>query len=444
MIRDYKLSAQVYNQLRRDTEEEPEAYLYMASANKMLGLSHLLSPHSPTSTLDTTVQYLDEASLTWFTTKNATDRAQLLRATLLYIESFRARGSSGLVIPSSFIKAASTGNGLSSAIMFEQAANSYKNHVKPYKRKASLYFAQAASVYESHGKDTLARRCYENCDTDRFPFINQALGRLANDEDAPILITKSLRYGGDQRLLNDWRDCLRKNENTKVTFPLEVFDKNMTYIRDPHAHVYTNRKSERIFDMLEKELKTSSERVDDRIDIDIDEVFHVVLVARNPFNAGILLNNFQLEFEGEVNIECLNKELELGALETNEIVFKCSVSSASTVKLSKMDFMIDNVCKVTESLQRNGARLNDTKEHRMGRFYAPDLSLEVRVNEPTPRLVTSLERFPQRMGLGEGYLAHIDIQNVGKVDVDDMRVVVNEQSFVVLGVDENINTAQGE
>lgn len=447
MLRDYKLSAQVYSQTRRDVAEEPEAYHYAASANEMLGLSHLLSPHSPTSTLDATVQYLNDALLVWSETTELNDSAQAVRATVLFVESFRARGSSGLVIPSAFIRAA-TGVSVHHAILLNQAAMAYESHVRPYKRKACLYYVRAASIYEANGKLEHARLCYTHCDTKKFPFVVQALGRLAsgsNKQEAAILLTESLRYAGDQALLDNWRHSI-KQDGVKVddlTFPLHLFDKSATVIYDPHQHTYTNRRSEAIFDSLEETLKVDSSKPDARITVDIGETFQIRVLSRNPFNTGIVLSDFELNFDDDANanVERLDEMVELGAMQSLPITFKCSIPSLSTVTLKSISFKIDGLMKYTESLSRNGPRLNDTKEQRIGKFYAPDLSLQVRVNEPSPKLAVSIDDFPQRMGLGEGCLSHVFLENIGLVDVDDVRVGVNEQSFVVLGLEDGIESA---
>ncbi|TIA93657.1 hypothetical protein E3P99_00080 [Wallemia hederae] len=448
MLRDYKLSAQVYSQLRRDVAEEPEAYHYAASANEMLGLSHLLSPHSPTSTLDATVQYLDEASAVWSGTRDVNDHAQAVRATVLFVESFRARGSSGLVIPSAFIRAA-TGTSVYHALLLHQAAIAYETHVRPYKRKASLYYVRAASVYEANGKLELARLCYSHCDTTRFPFVVEALGRLASGVDnqkAANLLTQSLRYAGDQTLLDNWRHSISQEGVSidSLTFPLPLFDKTATTIVDPHKHSYTNRRSEGIFDSMEAAIGVDGERGVKCVDVDVNEVFEVQLLSRNPFNAGVTLSEFELSFDGdaEVSVERLDDTVELGAMQSLPVTFKCSVASLSKISLQSVSFKMDGLAKFTESLHRNGPRLNDTKEQRIGKFYAPDLSLQVRVNEPSPRLSASVEDFPQRLGLGEGRLSHIKLNNVGLVDIEDVQVCVNEQSFMLVGVDETIRSAR--
>ncbi|TIA83158.1 hypothetical protein E3P98_01011 [Wallemia ichthyophaga] len=447
MLRDYKLSAQVYSQTRRDVAEEPEAYHYAASANEMLGLSHLLSPHSPTSTLDLTLEHLKEASRVWGETGEHNDSAQAVRATILFVESFRARGSSGLVIPAALIGAAS-GGAVHHAIMLSEAALAYENHVRPYKRKACLYYARAASLYEANGKLEHARWCYSHCDTRKFPFVVQALGRLAsesNKQEAANLFTEALRYDGDEALLDNWRLSVKEEgvDVKSLSLPFPFFDKSATVIYDQSQNSTTSRRSEAIFSSLEQTLDVDSSKPDASVDVDAGETFHVQIFPRNPFHGGITLSDLELNFDGDgrVDVERLDNLVELAAMQALPLTFKCSIPTPSAVKLSSVSFTLDGLARFTESLTRNGRRLNDTKEQRIGRFYAPDLSLQVRAHEASPKLSASLVGVPQRMGLGEGRLAHLVLNNTGLLDVDDIRVAVNEQSFVVLGVDGGIDSA---
>lgn len=91
----------------------------------------------------------------------------------------------------------------------------------------------------------------------------------------------------------------------------------------------------------------------------------------------------------------------------------------------------------TQSLKKQGRRLNATREQRLTPTYAPDRSLLVKVREPKPSLKVRLESSPSDLLVGEEWGGNLILQNVGSVSLRDLRVIVDDStSLQVLGLED--------
>lgn len=170
MTRDYKLAAAMYDLGRRDYAND-KAVKYIAGANEMFGLSHLmimLCNHSPPIDVDSYLASAGQHYLISPRQKGSALQLDSLRATLLYYEAYR-----GLHFyrsaPFALVRTATEGGGdaendleVAGAVLLEQAAIAdLRQSDRPALRKCALHLVMAAHRYRSCGQKHLSHRCFQ-------------------------------------------------------------------------------------------------------------------------------------------------------------------------------------------------------------------------------------------------------------------------------------------
>ncbi|UZJ55920.1 hypothetical protein CBS101457_005240 [Exobasidium rhododendri] len=170
MTRDYKLAAAMYDQGRRDYAND-KALKYIAGANEMFGLSHLmimLIGHSAHVDVDSYLAAAGQLYLISPRQKGSALQLDSLRATLLYYEVYRGL-SFYRSAPFALVRTATEGAGdaendleVAGAMLLEQAAiTDLRQADRPALRKCALHLIMAAHRYRSCGQKHLSLRCFQ-------------------------------------------------------------------------------------------------------------------------------------------------------------------------------------------------------------------------------------------------------------------------------------------
>lgn len=124
-------------------------------------------------------------------------------------------------------------------------------------------------------------------------------------------------------------------------------------------------------------------------------------------------------------------------LSSIKVSFSIRSSKLCSLQVTGIAFNLSGVVPFTQSLKKQGRRLNATREQRLTPTYAPDRSLLVKVREPKPSLKVRLESSPSDLLVGEEWGGNLILQNVGSVSLRDLRVIVDDStSLQVLGLED--------
>lgn len=183
----------------------------------------------------------------------------------------------------------------------------------------------------------------------------------------------------------------------------------------------------------------------------LTETFHLELLARNPLHATLLLADLEIRFSGLEDspvdgVSIPKQEIELQPLSEQSVSLtsECSThqliaaqiripitcSANASFRITSVSYILNGTLKCTESLQRQGKRLSETKEHRLEPTYAQDKSLDVLVRDPIPRLDIDLTSLPTDLHAGETVTCDIAISNTSAVNVPDLHLITSHPNFV--------------
>ena len=454
MLRDFKLSTQVFNQLRRDTSEETEGFEYLASANEMLGLSHLLSPNSFNVNLDNVITYFNDCIDIWKSHQNYL--GEIIKASICFIEGLKFRGiNEKNIILSIYVKLSTDVPFFKiKGLLLEKASLEFLKLGNRYRRKGLLYLIQSGLYYFQAQERELAFNCLNICNKEidekflKYSFIQFHLGLLSTDMKQKLeYFNNGLRYfKSDDDVNRDvlydvWKSTLEnlKEEveiNKVVEFPLNLFRNDLTYIHNPRNNINDslNEDDRTIFENMKDSLNLKLENLknnegNNKFDVDDKVTFN--LFAHNPFNYDIKLFGLKLVINDE-EYEVDDCDHVLLSSQINRLQVKITVKQTGIYKLTKIRYSFENLLNVEQSLKRNGERLNDNKVQRMGRYYNEDKTLEFEIKEKVEKFNLNFIDFPKKLGLGQGILTNLQFSNEGKVNIEDVKIKVNEDSFIVV------------
>ena len=94
---------------------------------------------------------------------------------------------------------------------------------------------------------------------------------------------------------------------------------------------------------------------------------------------------------------------------------------------------LNDVAHGSHALELHGKRLNQTRAQRVGRVYAFDQSLSMRVVPPMPLLQAAIEGLPQTLLLGQVANASIVLSNIGRTPLASIRLRISQPAFCVVG-----------
>ena len=100
--------------------------------------------------------------------------------------------------------------------------------------------------------------------------------------------------------------------------------------------------------------------------------------------------------------------------------------------ISGVRWTLNGAAHGTFALELHGRRLNKTKAQRMGKVYAFDQSLAMRVVQPMPLLQARIDGLPQSMLLGELVRTTLVLSNVGRTPLCEAKLRLSQPAFCVL------------
>lgn len=479
MLRDYRYAAGVYDSLRRDYVQD-KAWRYAAAANEMVGLSQLLSnsfflPNTPPGSIVpfTTLQHteistcLENAVISYYQ-HGPPGHIQLdaLRATVLYYEAWKAiqewRG-----VGSALVKGAGEADEVPCAVLVEEAAAADVKGGKSKRgsRRQSLHLVMAAKKYEKAGYKAFSRRCLEQAASlmrdapwkAALDNLEYALGRQAYTlGESAVAVEHFLRLlkredtssPGQSMVLEDMALAYEHLQNhpdqlaaakDKLKLPTPIFDVSKTKILLPEA---SSGDSTEGWELLEKKALANWDRKGKKplsilpdpkkIAACVGETLYVELIANNPLNAPIVLENLTVGVEPAAAVEVQTiDQVALAPYETGAIQLAITPKSQGPFTVANASFTFHRFLPCVESLERKGKRLFATKQQRLKPMYAKDTSLTVHAEATRPRLEIELTGVPGSMLEGELVDAEITLRNKGTLGVENVQLITNHYGAVV-------------
>ncbi|WWC68664.1 uncharacterized protein I206_102596 [Kwoniella pini CBS 10737] len=482
MLRDYKFAGGVYDSLRKDFAQD-RAWRYSAAATEMYGLCLLLShpfflPSSPptmkpipfTNLQHTEITSWLEQAITAYHQHSPITQIQLdaLRITVLYYEAWKAIGE-WRSVGYALVKGSGDSDEVPSAVMIEEAAAADVKGGKTQKgnRRRAFHLVLAARRYETAGLKTYSRRCLERASqiyrdspwTSAQDRIEYSLGRQAYTlGQSDVAVEHFLRLlrredtgvpGSQGGPLQDMaqayeqlasRPDLLAKSSSKLQLPTPVFDVSQTRIL-PTSEASSSALSRERWADLENQAFTTWDRKgkkpmslladEKRLIVGVDEPLQVELIATNPLNAPLTLNNITLAFDHTDKVSTENIEsVSLEPYETRMIHISVTPLSPSTIRLKDVSFSFHGFFPCTQSLVKRGKRLHSTKAQRITPTYAEDTSLTVDVTASRAILTAHLAGIPDNLFEGSVVGGRIRLSNRGKTNINDIGMIWNEYGVI--------------
>ncbi|KAI8981263.1 ER-golgi trafficking TRAPP I complex 85 kDa subunit-domain-containing protein [Trametes punicea] len=173
----------------------------------------------------------------------------------------------------------------------------------------------------------------------------------------------------------------------------------------------------------------------------VNETFWVDVVLRNPLDVEVILSGLTVSVrlasdkDAETNPDFVEVEVlddvALGAMDTRTIpvAVTCKQPAALVVTHALYDFF--SLHPVKESLAVRGRRLNDTPVQRHGKVYAPDVLLQVQVEEAGQRLHAHFVD-DRHLVLAQGEYKHqkVWLTNSGTRPISELWVLAGEEDEI--------------
>ncbi|PWN20691.1 hypothetical protein BCV69DRAFT_312642 [Microstroma glucosiphilum] len=155
--------------------------------------------------------------------------------------------------------------------------------------------------------------------------------------------------------------------------------------------------------------------------------FRLLLRVVNPLSTPLTLSQVTVQVtrdsEPQTSVTGTDMEvdsiqdIELAPQEQRDLHVTCKASSLGQFRATSIIFRLGGIALFSQSLHKNGRRLNETKEQRVSRkaTYAPDETLAVVIGEPCPILEAHLVNCPTALGFGEEVDVVLRLTNRGNV-----------------------------
>ncbi|KIP12403.1 hypothetical protein PHLGIDRAFT_27246 [Phlebiopsis gigantea 11061_1 CR5-6] len=184
----------------------------------------------------------------------------------------------------------------------------------------------------------------------------------------------------------------------------------------------------------------------------VGDTFWIDLVMRNPLNVEVTISGLTAVVKdakapespspGFVEVEVID-DLTLGARETRTIPIAVNCTEPSSLIVSDIKFDFLSLLTVTESLSVRGRRLHDTPHQRQNKVYAPDIVLNVEVEDSGYRLHSGFID-DRHLSLFQGEWRRVDIRlhNSGSRAISELWLVTEPYSevWVDTGAEESPQT----
>ncbi|GAB5587594.1 hypothetical protein Unana1_02494 [Umbelopsis nana] len=136
------------------------------------------------------------------------------------------------------------------------------------------------------------------------------------------------------------------------------------------------------------------------------------------------LESFDLEKQDEIVLE---------PQEVRPITLKIVPRKEGSMRITGIHYTFNKLVHSFHKFVKKGSRLNDTKEQRLGIFYAPDKSLDIHVTSPMPLLDVAFHNCPDVLLSGEVCQIMLEVSNKGNVGLTDLRVMTSHPCFFAIG-----------
>ncbi|ORY05323.1 hypothetical protein K493DRAFT_204561 [Basidiobolus meristosporus CBS 931.73] len=103
------------------------------------------------------------------------------------------------------------------------------------------------------------------------------------------------------------------------------------------------------------------------------------------------------------------------------------------IRIAGVHYTLNHVARGFKQFSKKGKRLNDTKEHRLGKFYGQDNSLDMVVTSPMPLLDVEFRDFPNILFSGEVIQSTLIVRNIGQKGMKKINVKVSHPAFFHIG-----------
>ncbi len=114
------------------------------------------------------------------------------------------------------------------------------------------------------------------------------------------------------------------------------------------------------------------------------------------------------------------------------------------MRVDGVTWTLNDVAHGTHALVLHGKRLNQTKAQRVGKVYAFDQSLSMKVVQPMPLLQASIEGLPSTLLYGQIATCTLVLCNVGRTPLNEIKLRLSQPAFCVLGDPEPELPDEGE
>ena len=164
--------------------------------------------------------------------------------------------------------------------------------------------------------------------------------------------------------------------------------------------------------------------------------FGIKLVARNPLNATIVLQDLRLAFDSTSTVELVESdtisETVLAPLEEHEIFVAARAMREGTCSLISATYRLKGLMRCKESLVKQGRRLHTTKAQLQQPAYDDDSSLSITISPSRPLLSVGGHGLPRELYAGEVCSATLSLRNSGTQPMGNLRVLCSRPNFVTI------------
>ncbi|KAK9761951.1 hypothetical protein K7432_012754 [Basidiobolus ranarum] len=480
MLRDYKFAQSVYDTVKKDYSTD-KAWKYFAGAYEMIGLCSLMIENVSSSKHD--IEHYYEQAISNYLKVDSPELGA--RTAIFYYEMLRSRNLYK-DIPSILIRMSGDDSDLRSALFLEQAAHSFLRGYRPKVRKYGSHLVLAASRYTKAEQHELAYRCYRAAslvfETKNWALVENhihfALGRQNLRKHC---LQASVEYF--LKLLRESRQSVAL-QNSYLTEFLHIYQQYVQESgQEPELLPYgglpipvidnssvrimlsSSQSSEQVegdWESVEQDYFQPEPYIQDKSTrhgqtvCALGEPVLVSFVMTNPMQIPIIIGNITLKCvysETEFKASSENYEstpvVDEGPLDFMEfsnigdisiegdeqktITLSITPKKQGYIRIAGIHYTLNHVAKGFNQFSKRGKRLNDTKEHRLGKFYGQDNSLDMVVTSPMPLLDVEFRNFPNILFSGEIAESTLVIRNIGQKGMKNIDVKVSHPAFFHLG-----------
>ena len=403
-IRDYRLAASMYDLLRRSSAEHPGAAA--AYSAEMLCISRLL--HAYTSrTPAAMLEPLLAAACDGYIAAGA--RWHAIRAALLCADVQRLMANSEYEARI-LARAASIADEVLAGVLYEATAAAYLRMPNAHTRKGATMLVMAAERYRATGAAPLAVRCFARCMPhferhgwrDAYVHVRMQLALHAHSDgrlhEALTHLCMLFGLGGeryDRDHLAELVQVFRYSGTTAVELLTPLWSKSA-------------------------DIATPARTTMARSVAAVGEQATVTLSATNPLSVPLTVTDIVFHFDGDAQ----QQPCEAVALAPHgeaRVPVSVTLTSAGMLRVTRIEYVLEDAVRVTQSIAQRGPRLHATREQRINTMYGPDMVPSIEVRPALPLVQVGIEA-PRTAFVGEQVAVRVSLQNTGALGAENVRI----------------------